>query len=106
MKKILFILLIFFTTSFAQTRFLSFSGTTGTSVDTLNFDFYCWEIMVINDNNISDTLFVWTEAVPSSKSKIALLGGEFINLRFTAGINRLYLKASTSGVKRRVIAKP
>jgi len=106
MKKILFILILLTATAFSQVRFLSYSGTTGTSVDTLTFDFYVWEVSVINDGAVSDTLWFWTEGSPTANRKIVLLGGEFINLRFNSSINRIYLQGSTSGIKRRVIAKP
>lgn len=105
MKKIIFLILILFSISYSQTRFLSYVGTTTTAVDTLNFDFYCWEISVMNDGLVTDTLWFWTETNPTSNRKIPLLGGEYITMRFPSSINRLYLQSNGS-VKRRVIAKP
>jgi len=104
MKKVILFLLILVATSLAQVRFLSYTGTTGTQVDTINFDFYVWEVFVINDS--PDSLWFWTEPNASSNRKVLLLGGESINFRFQNSVNRVFLQASKANTKRRVIAKP
>jgi len=107
MKKTIFFLLILIIPALSQVRFLNYSGVTDTLIQTIDLDFYCWEFTIINDGAVTDTLWFWTESVPASQNrKIFLLGGEFINLKLNSSVNRIYLQGSTSGIKRRVIAKP
>lgn len=110
MKRLFVILAFLFLMPFishSQTRFLQYSKTTGTSVDTINFDFYVSDIIVVNDGSATDTLWFWTEQTPVSQNrKIFILGGEIIQLKVNPMIITLYLQGSSSAIKRRVIAKP
>lgn len=108
MKKLIFVILmlIIVNSHYGQTRFLGFTGQTGTSIDSVTFYIYCWELSVINDGLPGDTLWIWTEPNAPNYKKVAVLSGEAINLKFYESINKVYLQSNRNFVPRRVIAKP
>lgn len=105
MKKLILLMMLISTMAFGQVRIVSPKATTGTIVDTITFPFYVWELTVIFDESVSDTLTFWTEAGATSDRKIQLVGGEFITLNFSMAINRIYLQASGNNKKRRIIGR-
>jgi len=107
MKKLIVFLMMISAIGFSQTRTYTNNSTTSTTVDTVTFAGAVGEVTIIFDETASDTLTFWFKASPSATDKIKILGGEYYTIRWQfASVNTVYLQASGSSKKRRIIGNP
>lgn len=110
MKKILILisLLILSVSAYSQVRGLMVSKTSKTTIDTVNFDFYIWKMMVMVEGNYTDTLYFWFEDKPANSSRYFYLIGVDppLSLSFTSSINKVYIRGNTTNIKYRIYGLP